>query len=178
MLGLSFNINLAMKSLIKILLKSSSFFFVVFLLWYLFLFGGHLTSLSLVQKVTVPSVLTSLCLTVAHFALAKQKGVQANYSAYQTAEFNIPENEQHLPKIAEIASRDKKWKLISSTVDKVVLKSSFNSLYSFGEIVTLVKHKNALRITSSPLLPTTIFDFGKGYENIQYLNMIIRGRIV
>lgn len=167
-----------MKSLIKILLKSSSFFFVVFLLWYLFFFEGHLTALDSVQKVIVPSVLTSICLTIAHFALAKRKGMQVNYSAYQTAEFNIPENEQYLPKIAEIASRDKKWKLVSSTVDKIVLKSSFNSLYSFGEIVTLAKHKNALEITSSPLLPTTIFDFGKGYENIQYLNTIIRGQFV
>ncbi len=167
-----------MKSLIKILLQSSSFFFVVFLLLYLFLFEGHLTALSLVQKAIVSSVPTSICLTIVHFALAKRKGMQANYSAYQTAEFNVPENEQYLSKIAEIASRDKQWKLVSSTVDKVVLKSSFNSLYSFGEIVTLVKHRNALKITSSPLLPTTIFDSGKGYENIQYLNMIIRGQIV
>ncbi len=166
-----------MKSLIKLFLKSSSFFFVVFLLWCLFLFEGHLTYLSLVRKVLAPSALTSFCLTVVHFAFAKWKGVQANYSAHQAVEFSIPENEQHLPEIAEIASRDKKWKLISSTVDRVVFKSSFNSMYSFGEIITLVKRNNSLRVTSSPLLPTTLFDFGKGYENIQYLNAVAHGRI-
>jgi hypothetical protein len=166
-----------MKSLINLFLKSSSFLFVVFLLWCLFLFEGHLTYLSLVRKVLAPSAITSFCLTVIHFAFAKWKGVQANYSAEQAIDVSMPENKQHLMEIAEIASRDKKWKITSSTVDRVVLKSSFDSIYSFGEIITLAKRNNSLRITSSPLLPTTLFDFGKGYENIQYLNAVAHSRI-
>ncbi|WP_375418780.1 hypothetical protein [uncultured Hymenobacter sp.] len=167
-----------MKSLSKILLKSSFFFFLLFLTWYLFLFSGHLTLSDLVKKVAAPSILTSLCLTVAHFALAKQKGVKSNYSAYQIAEFNILGSEVYLPKIAEIANRDKKWKLVDSTSDKVVLRSPFNSAYSFGEILTLVRSGNILRVTSSPLLPTTLFDFGKGHENIKYINSIVKNYIL
>lgn len=151
-----------MKSLITIFLKSVSLFFVIFLIWCLFLFRGHLTFLNLLQEAVGPAVFTSLCLTLVHFVLAKRKGVHSNYSAHQVAEFNVLENDIHLPRIAEVVSKNKKWKIVSSAIDKVVLKTSFDSMYSFGEIITLVKDKNILKITSTPILPTTLFDFGKG----------------
>ena len=44
---------------------------------------------------------------------------------------------------------------------------------SFGEIISINLSDQEVNISSKPLLFTTIFDFGKNYENIKFIKSII-----
>ncbi len=126
--------------------------------------------LIVLNQIVLPSFILSISLTLIHIILAKKSGVTNDYSTHQKLiiekEFKNFDFESKLKMLTN-------WTLINKDDRKLVYKSNFNSIKSFGEIITIYPNKKETIIISKPVLFTTLFDFGKNYENLKIIKSII-----
>lgn len=112
----------------------------------------------------------SLFLTIIHIVLAKKSGVTNNFSANQKLEVK---QELDLNNLISKIEKSQSWTLIEKNDNVLLFKSTFGSIKSFGEIITISSNEGLTTITSKSLLFTTLFDFGKNYENIKFIKSIM-----
>jgi hypothetical protein len=101
---------------------------------------------------------------------SKIAGVKSNYSTFQYK--NIDSNIS-LDELSNKIEEKSNWNLVSKNNYSLVYRSNFNSLKSFGETITINHMQKQIKISSKPILSTTIFDFGKNYQNIKFVNSLI-----
>ena len=153
-----------MKSMVLLFIKS--FLLIALLAFCYKLLGvtpGAFGLESLVREVVVPALMLTVVLLSAHLVLARLAGVRANYSANQATEVI---SNLDLGQLQAVVQRTTRWNLVEARQNLLVFRSSFESLKSFGEQVTLARQDNKIVVTSKPVLPTTLFDFGKNYQNV------------
>lgn len=159
-----------MKSILIIIGKSLILFSLLFLCYNLFIL--NFDEINFFEKIIYPSLFITILLTVIHIIASINAGVKYNYSSVQTT--NISSHSKlELDELMNKIEEKSKWKLIKKSTDNLVYKSNFNSLKSFGEIISINLSEKEVSISSKPILFTTIFDFGKNYENIKFIKSII-----
>lgn len=158
-----------MKSIIKIYIQSFLFFSIIFFMYNLFVTDFNYKSF--VLKTFFTSFLISSILLVIHLIFAYKSGLKNNFSPIQKLE--IKNNTINILEISNILRKKSDWKLILQEQDFIILKTKPTFLKSFGEKIIISKNTDKLSIISKPSFPTTIFDFGKNYDNIKFIKQII-----
>lgn len=156
-----------MKSILVIFLKSTFAFILLFSCYVLLILEFEE---KIVIKLISNSIIFSSAFTLTHVLLSKNVGVENDYSVYQKS---IIKNEVKVDDFTEKISKLTNWKLVKKTEYKLVYRSTFNSVKSFGETVTISLNNGETVVISKPIVITTLFDFGKNYENIKLVKSII-----
>lgn len=158
-----------MKSIIKIYIQSFLFFSTIFFVYNLFVTDFSYKSFAI--KTFLTSFLVSSILLIIHLAVAHKSGLKNNFSPIQKLE--LKNTTINIIEISNILLKKSNWKLIIQEQDFIVLKTKPTFLKSFGEKIIISKNTDKLSIVSKPSFPTTIFDFGKNYDNIKFIKEII-----
>lgn len=156
-----------MKSIFILLAKSILFFSIIFLLYSFFLDSENI---KILYQILFPSMIISILLLIIHILLSKKNGVIKDFSPNQSFILKNPVNLDVLDsKIQSVTN----WKLITKSNSTLIYKSKADFFKSFGEVIKVSNEKDYTVLSSKPLVFTTIFDFGKNYQNLNFLKSII-----
>lgn len=156
-----------MKSLIILFVKSVIAFCALFLIYVLM---TSFDKMDLINQIIIPSLFFSISLVIFHIVFSILSGVKSDFSPNQTVNRKIEVDLDHLHNIIQ---KNTRWKLINKTYDCLIYKSTFESLKSFGETITIKKENTEVVVNSKPTLFTTIFDFGKNFENVKLVSSLL-----
>lgn len=157
-----------MKSIIKIYLQSILFFSLIFFIYNTFIIDFNYKSFAI--RTIFTSFLISSILLIIHLIFARKSGLKNDFSPIQKSE--IKNTTVSILEISNILHKKSNWKFILKEQDFIILKTK-PTLKSFGEKIIITKNTDKLSIISKPTFPTTIFDFGKNYDNIKFIKQIV-----
>lgn len=157
-----------MKDYIFLFIKSLLLVFVIMMVGFLLI--SYDVSLAAIKALEGASILTTTLVTL-----------QLIFTKATTGSFRFQPRLQERDIVVQNLSFEEfsakvksklKWKIEEQSSDRVVFRSSMKSLITFGEQVELVRFKDdrdklQLKVKSKPLLTFVLFDFAKGYKNIQ-----------
>ena len=157
-----------MKSIVIIVIKCFILFSTGYLCYNL-LFQSF-EKINFLKGIIYPSLFLTVLFTIIHVVLSFKAGVRNNFSSIQHEETI---SSISLEEIGKKIEEKYKWELVERSDNSLVYKNKFKSLLSFGEIISINQNEKELNISSKPMLFTTIFDFGKNYQNIKSVNAIL-----
>ena len=157
-----------MRSIAIIFIRSIVFFSLLLLGYsYVFIGGDNLDPF---KMVLVPSMTISTVLLLMHVIISKIAGVRDNFLSQQSLEIN---SNVSLEELAEKIKQQLKWRQVKKEGNNITFISPFSLLKSFGEKISISKENDKIIVSSKPLLITTIFDFGKNYQNLSLVKSLI-----
>lgn len=140
--------------------------FFIFLFFIYNLIFYKIDEINYLDNVLKNSIVLTLIILIIHIVLSMSVGVKSNFSSKQKSERLSNINIEELSKKIEKSTN---WKLLNKNSSNLTYKSNFSTMKSFGEIITIDKKEDKFFIVSEPIIFTTIFDFGKNYQNIKLI---------
>jgi hypothetical protein len=162
-----------MKTIIILLVKSFVFLSLLYFIGYILFFS--VDKMDILKEVFFPAAILSILLLVTHILISMKSGVKKNFSSVQVKTLS---KEINLHELSEEIKFHTRWKLVENTNGKVIFKSGFNSIFSFGEIIEVRKVNNNTSVLSKPLWSLSLFGFGKNYRNILLIERLVHNRSI
>lgn len=157
-----------MKSLAFIFFKGALSFSLLFTLY--FALFGLLGEVDLFKTIIAPSVFFSAVLLLVHFGLSQRLGARENFSVRQQV---LIKQDFILTDVKEMLFETTPWRCIKESEETLTFKAGWESFRSFGEIIEISKVDSGLLVRSQPTSVTTLFDYGKNFQNVMKVREII-----
>ena len=157
-----------MKSILNIFLRS--FVFLIILIALSQLFAEDFNDIIWGHNVFLPALMFTVILVLIQVIAASYAGVREDYSPHQ---IQTIDGDVDLKILALEIRKSTKWVLETENSTMLRYRSGFDTLRSFGENIIIEKQENQIRITSKPLLRSTLFDYGKNFQNVQLVKKLI-----
>lgn len=154
-----------MKSIFIIFLRT--FLFLTLLIALTELLANDIADIIVGRNVLLPAFLFSIILVLIQVITSSYVGVRDDYSPLQ---IQTVDGEVDLKILALEIRKATKWVLEIENSTMLGYRSGFDTLRSFGEDIIIEKQKNQIRITSKPLMRSTLFDYGKNFQNVQLVS--------
>ncbi|WP_395052803.1 hypothetical protein [Flavobacterium sp.] len=159
-----------MKTIIIIFLKCAVLFILLYVIYNLCFFEfQEILKIYFIKKIVYNSLVLSSLLTIIHVIFSLNVGANENFSVNQF--LNLQTSTDLVDLEAKI-KRNKNWKSTSIENESIRFQSLM-SLKSFGEIITISNRNDEIIVSSKPVFFATLFDFGKNFENIKYIESIL-----
>ena len=157
-----------MKSIVILFIKSVSFFVTIFFFYSLFFYEAK--KLDFWEKALFPSLIISSALLLIHLLFAVKSGQRGHFGTVQQ---KVIQTNVTIEQLLEKLNGLTRWRLISKQPNCLVYKTGFESIKSFGETIEISSNENGIRIKSRPSLKTTLFDFGKNFQNVKKIQTLL-----
>ncbi len=122
------------------------------------------------RSVFLPALLFTVILVLIQVIAASYAGVKEDYSPRQIQ--NI-DGQVDFKILALEIRKNTKWVLEIENSTTLRYRSGFDTLRSFGETIIIENEENQIRITSKPVVKSTLFDYGKNFQNMEIIKNII-----
>lgn len=155
-----------MKSIFIIFLRT--FLFLTLLIALTELLANDIADIIVGRNVLLPAFLFSIILVLIQVITSSYVGVRDDY--YSPLQIQTVDGEVDLKILALEIRKATKWVLEIENSTMLRYRSGFDTLRSFGEDIIIEKQKNQIRITSKPLMRSTLFDYGKNFQNVQLVS--------
>lgn len=134
------------------------------------LFANNFADINWGRNVLLPAVLFTVVLVLIQIISSSLVGVKNDYSPKKIITI---EGAVDLKILALEIAKTTKWVLEIENSTTLRYRSGFNTMRSFGENIIIEKEENQIRITSKPLVKSTLFDYGKNFMNIEIVKKLI-----
>ena len=157
-----------MKSILSIFLRT--FAFMAILIGLSQLFANDFPNIIWGRNVLLPALMFTVVLVLIQVITSSFVGVKKDYSPRQVQKV---EGTVDLKILALEIAKATKWVLEVENSTTLRYRSGFDTVRSFGENITVEKKENNLQITSKPMVTTTLFDYGKNFQNVELVKNLI-----
>ena len=122
------------------------------------------------RNVLLPALMFTVVLVLIQVITSSFVGVKNDYSPRQVQTID---GDVDLKILALEIAKATKWVLEIENSTTLRYRSGFDTMRSFGENIIVEKKKNQLQITSKPMVKTTLFDYGKNFQNVELVKNLI-----
>ena len=122
------------------------------------------------RNVLLPALMFTVVLVLIQVITSSFVGVKNDYSPRQVQ--NV-EGTVDLKILALEIVKATKWVLEIENSTTLRYRSGFDTLRSFGENIIIEKQESQLQITSKPMVKSTLFDYGKNFQNVELVKNLI-----
>lgn len=157
-----------MKSILTIFLRSFSFLTLLIALSQLF--ANDFSNIIWGRNVLLPALMFTVVLVLIQVITSSFVGVKNDYSPRQV---QTVDGTVDLKILALEIAKATKWVLEVENSTTLRYRSGFDTMRSFGENIIVEKKENQLLITSKPMVKTTLFDYGKNFQNVELVKNLI-----
>jgi len=180
-----------MRTSAKIYLNVFLLFFIAYFLGQLvyYLFSGNFNELpsGVFYSLAFGILLSAILGTMQMATLKKVILDNINFDRYKIKHskiINLTSYNEELVEQIKDSLKEKRWKLLQETeseTEKVFKYRSPMSLKSWGEVIyiRLFSEEKAIKleITSIPIMGTTLIDYGKNQNNVEFVNDIVKRKL-
>lgn len=134
------------------------------------LFANDIADIIWGRNVLLPALMFTIILVLIQVITSSFVGVKNDYSPPQVQTID---GDVDLKILALEIRKATKWVLEIENSTTLRYRSGFDTLRSFGENIIIEKQENQIRITSKPMVKSTLFDYGKNFQNVEIVRKII-----
>ncbi len=122
------------------------------------------------RNVLLPALMFTVVLVLIQVITSSFVGVKNDYSPRQ---IQTIDGTVDLKILALEIAKATKWVLEIENSTTLRYRSGFDTMRSFGENIIVEKQENQIRITSKPMVKSTLFDYGKNFQNVELVKNLI-----
>ena len=122
------------------------------------------------RNVLLPSLIFTVVLVLVQIITSSLVGVKGEYSPKQVQTID---GTVDLKVLALEISKATKWVLEIENSTTLRYRSGFDTLKSFGENIIIEKEDSKMRVISRPMVKSTLFDYGKNFQNVEIIKNLI-----
>ena len=134
------------------------------------LFANDLPNIIWGANVLLPALMFTVVLVLIQVITSSFVGVKNDYSPRQ---IQTIDGSVDLKILALEVAKSTKWILEIENSTTLRYRSGFDTMRSFGENIIVEKQENEIRITSKPMVKSTLFDYGKNFQNVELVKKLI-----
>lgn len=134
------------------------------------IFANDFTEIVWGRNVFLPALMFTIILVLIQVIAASYAGVKNDYSPRQ---IQTHDGAVDLKMLAMEIRKATKWVLEVENSSTLRYRSGFDTLRSFGETIIINNEEDKIRITSRPMLRSTLFDYGKNFQNVELIKTLI-----
>ncbi len=134
------------------------------------MFANDFSNIIWGRNVLLPALMFTVVLVLIQIITSSFVGVKNDYSPRQVQTID---GTVDLKILALEIAKATKWVLEIENSTTLRYRSGFDTLRSFGENIIIEKEENQIRITSKPMVKSTLFDYGKNFQNVEIIKNLI-----
>ena len=134
------------------------------------LFANDFANVIWGRNVLLPALMFTVVLVLIQIITSSFVGVKNDYSPRQVQTI---EGMVDLKILALEIAKVNKWVLEIENSTTLRYRSGFDTMRSFVENIIIEKQENQLQITSKPMVKSTLFDYGKNFQNVELVKNLI-----